>query len=297
LLSDEIRNIEKTLAENKRPVAVGIPGYVLPMDVDGKMFLNSERKVKSIDVEPAGSIAVRKDQTTPNGWESYQLSGRMWGRARLVITYNDGAQQSIHYYITKPAAQAVSDLGNFLMTKQWFVDPNDPFKRSPSVMSYDRERDKIVTQDSRVWIAGLGDEGGSGSWLAAAMKQFGQPKKEEIAKYEQFIDNVLASPQGALTGEKFERFDAAFVGAGDTLAAALASLLAAGNELQAAVGEALAFLDQSLDAGFRPGMGHIVPDRFFWAMPQGEEGDEEPVDEADTPADDGSGKSASRRVH
>jgi len=85
----------------------------------------------------------------------------------------------------------VADLGNFLMTKQWFVDPNDPFKRSPSVMSYDRELNKIVSQDSRVWIAGLGDEGGSGSWLAAAMKQFGQPKKEEIAKYEQFIDQVL----------------------------------------------------------------------------------------------------------
>ena len=84
---------------------------------------------------------------------------------------------------------------------------------------------------------------------------------------EQFIDNVLASPQGALTGEKFERFDAAFVGAGDTLSAALAALLAAGSELQAAVGEALAFLDQSLDAGFRPGMGNVVPDRFFWALP------------------------------
>ena len=74
---------------------------------------------------------------------------------------------------------------------------------------------------------------------------------------EQFIDNVLASPQGALTGEKFERFEASFVGAGDTLSAALAALLAAGSELQAAVGEALAFLDQSLDAGFRPGMGNV----------------------------------------
>jgi hypothetical protein len=42
-----------------------------------------------------------------------------------------------------------------------------------------------------VWIAGLGDEGGSGSWLAAAMKQFGQPNKAEIAKYEQFVDKVL----------------------------------------------------------------------------------------------------------
>ncbi len=40
-------------------------------------------------------------------------------------------------------------------------------------------------------IAGLGDEGGSGSWLAAAMKEFGQPNKEEIAEYEQFIDKVL----------------------------------------------------------------------------------------------------------
>ena len=113
---------------------------------------------------------------------------------------------------------------------------------------------------------------------------------------EQFIDNVLASPQGALTGEKFERFDAGFVGAGDTLAAALAALLASGSELHAAVGEALAFLDQSLDGGFRPGMGHIVPDRFFWALPPGEEGEDggEPVEPVEP---DSKTKGAPRRVH
>jgi hydroxymethylpyrimidine/phosphomethylpyrimidine kinase len=90
----------------------------------------------------------------------------------------------------------------------------------------------------------------------------------------QFLDNVLASPQGAITGEKFERFEVAFVGAGDTLSASLAALLASGSELHAAVGEALAFLDQALDAGFRPGMGNVIPDRFFWALPPGEEGEE-----------------------
>jgi hydroxymethylpyrimidine/phosphomethylpyrimidine kinase len=90
---------------------------------------------------------------------------------------------------------------------------------------------------------------------------------------EQFVDNVLAAPQGALTGEKFEMFEASFIGAGDTLSAALAAVLASGGELQAAVGEALAFLDQSLDAGFRPGMGHVVPDRFFWALPPPEDGE------------------------
>ncbi len=118
----------------------------------------------------------------------------------------------------------------------------------------------------------------------------------------QFIDNVLASASGAITGEKFERFEAAFVGAGDTLAAALAALLASGSELQPAVSEALGFLDQSLDAGFRPGMGHVVPDRFFWALPPPEEGQEtaDGAGEDGSPVADGLGDGkagAPRRVH
>ncbi|MEW6099258.1 MAG: bifunctional hydroxymethylpyrimidine kinase/phosphomethylpyrimidine kinase [Pseudomonadota bacterium] len=87
-----------------------------------------------------------------------------------------------------------------------------------------------------------------------------------------YVDNVLASAEGAITGEKFERFDTSFVGAGDTLSAALAAMIANGAELHLAVSEALTFLDQSLDAGFRPGMGSVVPDRFFWAQPPAEEG-------------------------
>lgn len=123
----------------------------------------------------------------------------------------------------------------------------------------------------------------------------------------QFIDNVLASPQGALTGEKFEMFETAFVGAGETLSAALAALLATPVELQAAVGEALQFLDQSLDNGFRPGMGNVVPDRFFWALPPAEgedgiEGDEPGPDAPDTPPEpdeptEPKAKGGPRRVH
>ena len=88
---------------------------------------------------------------------------------------------------------------------------------------------------------------------------------------ESFVDNVLASAEGAICGEKFERFETSFVGAGDTLSAALAALLASGADLPSAVSEGLSFLDQSLDAGFRPGMGHVVPDRFFLAAPAEDE--------------------------
>jgi hydroxymethylpyrimidine/phosphomethylpyrimidine kinase len=115
---------------------------------------------------------------------------------------------------------------------------------------------------------------------------------------EGFVDNVLASPQGAITGEKFERFDASFVGAGETLAAALASLLASGQDLHLAVGEALSFLDQALDAGFRPGMGHVVPDRFFWALPEAEGQDEDGTGAPESPPEDGPDiPRGSRRIH
>ena len=92
---------------------------------------------------------------------------------------------------------------------------------------------------------------------------------------EQHIDNVLATPEAVVVHEKFERIEAVFAGAGDTLSAALSALLASGMDLPDATREALAYLDRCLDEGFRPGMGQVVPDRLFWAQPEGEDSDGE----------------------
>ena len=85
---------------------------------------------------------------------------------------------------------------------------------------------------------------------------------------EQWIDNVLASPHEVISRRKFERREAAFFGAGDTLSATLAALLASGADLGTAANEALSYLDQCLDGAFLPGMGRLVPDRLFWAQPE-----------------------------
>lgn len=89
-----------------------------------------------------------------------------------------------------------------------------------------------------------------------------------IALPDQAIENVLVTPQAVLCSVRFERFEASFSGAGDTLSAAFAALLATGSDLTEAVKEALGYLDRCLDAGFRPGMGNIIPDRLFWAQPE-----------------------------
>jgi len=191
LLSDSIRDIEKTLADNGRPVAIGVPGYIVPENMDARLFLKYLSKVKSTTVDPPGALTVDANGTAGAGWSAYTIHGRMWGRSRLTLTYEDGSVQTIQYFVTKPESEVVTDMGRFLTSNAWHDEAKDPFHRSPSVMTYDRELNQIVMQDSRVWIAGLGDEGGGGAWLAAIMKELVQPDKEELEKLQQFVDGVL----------------------------------------------------------------------------------------------------------
>lgn len=102
---------------------------------------------------------------------------------------------------------------------------------------------------------------------------------------DQYLESHLASPEAVLASARYERFEATFSGAGDTLSAALTALIASGADLQSACAEALTYLDQCLDAGFQPGMGHAVPDRLFWAH-VGEDGAGEAPGANDSDASD-----------
>jgi hydroxymethylpyrimidine/phosphomethylpyrimidine kinase len=85
--------------------------------------------------------------------------------------------------------------------------------------------------------------------------------------------NTLFGPDGEQQNESIERVDLRFRGAGDTLSAAIAALLAQGIGVSDAVREAHDFLGQALGAGFRLGMGAAMPDRLFWAGDDGEPDD------------------------
>jgi hydroxymethylpyrimidine/phosphomethylpyrimidine kinase len=112
--------------------------------------------------------------------------------------------------------------------------------------------------------------------IAKAASELGVPYTlvTGLTASDQHIDNVLATPETVVGHEKFERIEAVFSGAGETLSAALAALIATGLDLSVAASEALHYLDRCLDEGFRPGMGHVIPDRLFWALPESEEGEE-----------------------
>ena len=120
--------------------------------------------------------------------------------------------------------------------------------------------------------------------IAKAAAELGVPYTlvTGLSSTDQQIDNALATPETVVGHEKFARIEAVFSGAGETLSAALAALIATGLDLSAAASEALHYLDRCLDEGFRPGMGHVIPDRLFWALPDPDDEDGE-ASEAEGP--------------
>ncbi|WP_417360592.1 DUF5695 domain-containing protein [Galbibacter sp.] len=190
-LANDLRSISERLVDHHLPVAVGIPGYVLPMDVEGSLFLKWPSPIESIKVTPENALTISPSEILKNGYTKYAVAPQKWGRARVSIVYEDGKQQTIHYKVIKSEEDVVSDMGNFLTTEQWFDQKDDRFNRAPSVISYDYQMKRQQTQDSRAWIAGLSDEGGAGSWLAAMMKQYVQPDQNQMDKMTSFVHQTM----------------------------------------------------------------------------------------------------------
>jgi hydroxymethylpyrimidine/phosphomethylpyrimidine kinase len=77
------------------------------------------------------------------------------------------------------------------------------------------------------------------------------------------VINTLYDARGLVREDHWQRLPGSYHGSGCTLAAALAALLARGVELEKAVQKAQRYTWQSLAAGFSPGKGQSLPDRFF----------------------------------
>jgi len=92
------------------------------------------------------------------------------------------------------------------------------------------------------------------------------------------IVNTLYGKGGVVRTDTWARLPGPFKGAGATLSAAIAAMLANGLELADAVREAQDYTWNALRKAYRPGMGQFLPDRLFWAREEsdarGEEADD-----------------------
>jgi hydroxymethylpyrimidine/phosphomethylpyrimidine kinase len=77
------------------------------------------------------------------------------------------------------------------------------------------------------------------------------------------VVNTLYGASGKLREDRWPRLAGEYHGSGCTLASAIAAFIAKGLPIEDAVREAQAYTWKTLQAGFRPGHGQHLPNRFF----------------------------------
>jgi hydroxymethylpyrimidine/phosphomethylpyrimidine kinase len=81
----------------------------------------------------------------------------------------------------------------------------------------------------------------------------------------QQVRNLLFGGDGLVRSDQRQRLLGTFVGAGNTISAAISAMLANGVDVPEAVLEAEEFTHAALGNALRLGMGKRVPDRYFWS--------------------------------
>lgn len=79
------------------------------------------------------------------------------------------------------------------------------------------------------------------------------------------VANTLFDENGVVRHDNWQRISGSYSGAGSTLAATIAALLANGLDVPEAAFEAQEFTIAAIANAQRLGMGKLVPDRYFWA--------------------------------
>lgn len=79
------------------------------------------------------------------------------------------------------------------------------------------------------------------------------------------IVNTLFNQDGVVRQDTWQRLSGSYAGAGATLSATIAGMLASGLDVPEAVAEAQEFTLAAINHAQRLGMGKLVLDRYFWA--------------------------------
>ncbi|KAL2870365.1 uncharacterized protein BJX67DRAFT_370302 [Aspergillus lucknowensis] len=188
LVADGVRAIQAAVQTTQTPLTIGT-GYIVPQDLTVHLYTFYDAAgISEITSDDDGLEII---QESDSNHISLTPTGSVTGRSRVTITYANNKTQTVHYFLLPGTApETIALLGSFSTTAMWFTDETDPFGRAPSILTYDASTESPVTQEPRVWIAGLSDEGGT-VYLATAMKQSALPDASEIEKLEQFATDVL----------------------------------------------------------------------------------------------------------
>jgi len=124
------------------------------------------------------------------GWVRLPVRAAADGRPRVTLRYSDQSVQVINYRTLPPFDEHMDTYGRFQADTAFFT-ADDPFRRSPSFMPWDRELNTTVLNDPRTFVVGLSDDAGGGANEGFASKMRYRPNQHELEKLDLYINSTL----------------------------------------------------------------------------------------------------------
>ena len=119
------------------------------------------------------------------------LSFKGRGQKSLKLVYDGGKWTNLHFYCTEDIEQLIKARGQFIIHRQFYENPSDPYNRHHMFLPFDYQIGSTFKDSNNVWEVGGNDEYGFSEPVFLAEKNVYYPNKEEVETLEAYVNDCL----------------------------------------------------------------------------------------------------------
>ncbi len=182
--------VEEELVRHGR-IAVRVrPAMVVPIKTAVRLQVRSQ-EVPTLLPE-ASDVEVEKTASTraPDLHE-YTLRFGTRGQKKIRVLHGDGKWTNVLFYALPPFSELIKARAKFMVDRQLYESPHDPYGRQFAFLPYDTMVDALFLESDEAWQVGGSDEYGLPIAMFLAEKNVHLPDKQEIDALERFVDGFL----------------------------------------------------------------------------------------------------------
>ncbi|MHB8095853.1 MAG: DUF5695 domain-containing protein [Candidatus Aminicenantales bacterium] len=113
------------------------------------------------------------------------------GQKTVRLTYDGGKWTNVHFYCTENTADLIDARARFIVDRQFYENPSDPYGRDHMFMPFNYQIGSIFTTSDSVYEVGGSDEYGFSEPVYLAEKNVYRPRREEVDKLEAYAVDCL----------------------------------------------------------------------------------------------------------
>ena len=166
-----------------------MPSMVVQEDTPALVELKSKSGLDSIKLLSDNITIAKQERKGDSTLLTLSFRGR--GQKSMRLQYGNGRWTNLVFYCIPDIASLLKARGKFVVDRQFYKDPSDPYHRFHGFLPFDYRIGSMFLDSDHVWEVGDSDEAGFSEPLFLAEKNVHYPRKEEVDALEMYVADCL----------------------------------------------------------------------------------------------------------